>query len=284
MTVNITIQGIRGCFHEAAAIEYFSRAMPEATVSPVECATFEEMLSRLDKDSSLLGIMAIENTIAGPLLQNHELLRSSHLNIIGEHKMRISHSLASLPGQTLDEIKEISSHPMAIMQCWRYLSSLPQVKISEAFDTAGSAAEIAASQSPGKAAICSSLAANIYGLDILADAIETNKRNFTRFLILSHQLTASRYAPNRADKASLVFTLPHAQGALSKVLTILSFYDTNLTKIQSTPILGKEWEYRFYIDLTFSDYDKYRQAVEAVRPLTSQLRILGEYSQCMNPV
>ena len=223
--------------------------------------------------------MAVENTIAGPLLQNHELLRQSTLKVIGELKMRISHVLCALPGQEIDRLTEVNSHPMALMQCEQYLRRHPNLKIVERFDTAGSAEEIARDNLVGHAAVCGEYAAGLYGLDILERGIETNKRNYTRFLILADPLLASEMKPREEllDKASIVFTLPHSHGALSKVLTILSFYDVNLTKIQSLPIVGREWEYRFYVDLTFSSYVRYRQSIEAVRPLTNELRILGEY-------
>lgn len=286
MDIEITIQGIRGCFHEAAAIEYFTKHLPHASVKAVPCDTFEEMIERISATPSLLGIMAIENTIAGPLLQNHELLRKSQLTIAGEHKMRISHVLAALSGQKVDEIREVISHPMALMQCAQYLGSHPWMKMTETFDTAGSAAMIASERSTGKGAICSEFAAELYGLEPIAKGIETNKRNFTRFLIIGHhtRLAELHTLEHRPNKSSVVFTLPHEGGALSKVLTILSFYDMNLTKIQSTPLLGKEWEYRFYVDLTFTDYTKYVHAIDAVRPLTSDLRILGEYTECNNTI
>ena len=160
------------------------------------------------------------------------------------------------------------------------------MKMIETFDTAGSAKEIAEKGLTGHAAVCGEYAANLYGLNILERSIETNKRNFTRFLILADPLIAGEERPSERfiDKSSVVFTLPHDKGALSKVLTILSFYDINLTKIQSMPILGREWEYRFYIDLEFDSYSRYRQAVDAVRPLTNDLRILGEYTACKNEV
>jgi prephenate dehydratase len=230
-------------------------------------------------DASLLGIVAIENTIAGSLLGNHELLRQSSLKVIGEMKMRISHVLAALPGQAIDDLTEVNSHPMALMQCEQYLRRHPNLKMIEKFDTAGSAQEIAESNLVGHAAVCGEYAANLYGLNILERGIETNKRNFTRFLILADPLLASEIAPAEStiNKSSIVFTLPHTKGALSKVLTILSFYDINLSKIQSLPIIGREWEYRFYVDLTFDSIVRYHQALDAVRPLLNDLKILGEY-------
>lgn len=152
----------------------------------------------------------------------------------------------------------------------------------EWFDTAGAARDIAVQQLHNRAAICSSLAAKLYGLNILQDAIETNKRNFTRFLILAHNDLAETYRlpDDKINKASIVFSLPHTQGALSKILTILSFYDMNLTKIQSMPIIGKEWEYRFYIDLTFTNLTRYHQALNAIKPLLKDFKSLGEYAEC----
>ena len=239
----------------------------------------------MNNDRSLLGIIAIENTIAGSLLQNHELLRKSELSIIGEYKLRISHVLAALPGETMDDILEVNSHPMALMQCGDFLQAHPKMKVVEKDDTAGSAQEISHRHLSGHAAICGKLAAEIYNMNVLAEGIETNKRNFTRFLILadpSHREIL--IAGKRINKASLVFSLPHTQGSLSKVLTILSFYDINLSKIQSMPIIGKEWEYRFYIDLTFDNFTRYKQSLEAIRPLTKDFKILGEYAEFNQPL
>ncbi len=278
----VTIQGVAGCYHDAAARLYFK----DEEITTIPCDSFPDMFEMLDNDASLIGILAIENTIAGSLLQNHELLRKSNLRIVGEMKMRISHTLAALPGQTIDSLTEVNSHPMALLQCEQFLNRHPNLKMIEKFDTAGSAKEIAENNLMGHAAICGEYAANLYGLNILEREIETNKRNFTRFLILADPLLANELLPseNLINKASIVFTLPHSKGALSKVLTILSFYDINLSKIQSMPIIGREWEYRFYIDLTFDSFARYRQSIEAVRPLINDLRILGEYSECKNEI
>lgn len=276
-TKRITIQGVAGCYHDAAARQYFAGQ----SVETIPCDTFPHMFDTLSTDASLLGIMAIENTIAGSLLQNHELLRQSNLRVVGEHKMRISHCLAALPGQSIESLNEVNSHPMALMQCEQFLQRHPNLRMVEKFDTAGSAAQIAQEHLTGHAAVCGEYAAELYGLDILARSIETNKRNFTRFLILADPAVAPSLTDARtADKSSIVFTLPHSQGALSKVLTILSFYDMNLSKIQSLPIVGREWEYRFYVDVTFDNPIRYHQAIEAVRPLTNDFKILGEYSSC----
>lgn len=275
MKKRVTIQGVNGCFHEAAARAYFAGE----DIDVVPCTTFSSMFDCLKADSSLIGAMAIENTIAGSLLQNHELLRQSNLTVIGEYKMRISHVLCALPGQTIEQLTEVNSHPMALMQCERFLQNHPNLKMVEKADTAGSAEEIARLRLRGHAAICSKLAAELYGLQVLEEGIETNKRNFTRFLILADPVVAADIMRDvKKDKASLVFTLPHTQGSLAKLLTIFSFYDINLSKIQSIPIIGREWEYRFFINLTFDDYTRYRQSIEAVKPLIADFKILGEYA------
>ena len=273
--IQVAIQGVEGCFHEVAARNYFAGE----EVQSVECATFDDLFERVEADKSLCGIVAIENTIAGSLLQNHELLRESNLAVVGEYKLRISHVLCALPGDTMESIREVHSHPIALMQCGDFLKRHPSFKVVERDDTAGSAREIAERGLHGHAAICSARAARRYGMEILEEGIETNKHNFTRFLVVAHTDTQSSMQAPQPDKASLVFSLQHARGSLSKVLTILSFYDINLTKIQSLPIIGHEWEYRFYIDLTFDDAVRYNQAVAAILPLVSDLKTLGEYAE-----
>lgn len=172
------------------------------------------------------------------------------------------------------------SHPIALMQCVDFLDTLPGIKVVEHEDTALAAKDIADRQSRGHAAICSERAAQIYGLDILARGIETNKHNFTRFLLFGNPWVVEEIQKDDViNKASVVFTLPHAEGSLSKVLSVFSFYDINLTKIQSLPIIGKEWEYQFYVDVKFADYDRYKQSLDAIRPLIKELIILGEYPE-----
>ena len=272
----VTIQGIAGCYHDAAAHEFFG----DEEIETIPCDTFPSMFDTLRGDPSLFATLAIENTIAGSLLQNHELLRKSNMTIIGEQKMHISHVLAALPVQSIESLTEVNSHPMALMQCENFLLRHPNMKMVEKNDTAGSACEIAEKQLMGHAAICGKYAAQLYGLEVLAEDIQTIKRNFTRFLILADPMAEQTLNPlHKKNKASLVFALPHEQGSLSQVLAIFSFYGMNLTKIQSLPILGREWEYRFYINLTFDDYTRYRQSVDAVRPLISDFKILGEYEE-----
>lgn len=270
----VAIQGVHGCFHEIAARSYFM----DEELEILECTTFKEVFEAMKNDSSVIGVVAIENTIAGSLLQNHDLLRNSNSWIIGEHKLRIKQNLCALPGDNEYTITEIHSHPIALMQCAEYLDGHGQWKLVEEEDTASSARNIAKGQQKGCAAVCSMLAAELYGLEVVQESIETNKHNFTRFLILADRWIAEDLNKGKQiNKSSLVFAVSHAPGALSKVLAIFSFYDINLTKIQSLPIVGREWEYLFYIDLTFEDYLRYKQSLDAITPLTRNLKILGEY-------
>ena len=277
----VAIQGVSGAFHEIAARQYFDGE--EIEILP--CITFKDLFKALAADETLLGIIAIENTIAGSLLQNHNLLRESGCMIVGEHKLRIEHNLAALPGQSLQDLDEVYSHPIALMQCEDFLDSHRHMKAIESEDTALSAKEIADRTILRRAAICSSLAAEKYGLEIIAKGIETNKRNFTRFLLIAEpSLAGIMVNGTLLNKSSLVFTLPHEEGSLAKVLSILSFYHVNLTKIQSLPIIGREWEYQFYINLTFDDYTRYRQSLDAIRPLTKDFQLLGEYKAAVTPI
>ena len=270
----IAIQGIEGSFHDIAAHRFFEGEEVEL----VCCNTFEEMFAQLKADADLLGLMAIENTIAGSLLHNYELLRDSGMTIVGEHKLRISHSIMCLPGENWEDLTEVNSHPVALMQCRKFLSEHPNLKAVETDDTAGAAADISREHRHGHAAICHRDAADIYGMKVLQEGIETNKHNFTRFLVLAQTEMASAIRSTKhIDKASLVFTLPHEEGSLSAILSVLSFYKLNLTKIQSLPIIGQEWQYMFYIDLSFNDEKRYQQAINAITPLTRELKQLGTY-------
>ena len=274
MTKRIAIQGIKGSFHDIAAHRYFT----DGEFELVCCDTFEEVFARMHEDEQLISLVAIENTIAGSLLHNYELLRESGATIVGEHKLRISHSIMCLPGEDWDDISEVNSHPVSLMQCRDFLSRHRRLKVVEVADTAGAAADISHGQWHGHAAICHKDAARIYGMKVLQEGIETNKHNFTRFLVLaSPQHSTALCNKDEVDKSSLVFTLPHEEGSLSAILSVLSFYKLNLTKIQSLPIIGKEWQYMFYIDLAFADYTRYRQAIGAITPLVKEMKILGEY-------
>ena len=272
----IAIQGEVGSYHDVASHCYFEGE----DIELVCCETFEEVFDEMKKDSNVIGMVAIENTIAGSLLHNYELIRQSGMQIVGEHKLRISHSIMCLPEDDCDDIKEVNSHPVALMQCRNFLKQHPTMKIVETDDTAGSAKNISEKGLRGHAAICSKYAAPLYGMKILEEGIETNKHNFTRFMVLADPWRAEELSvPSKSNKSSIVFSLPHSEGSLSQVLSIFSFYKINLTKIQSLPIIGREWEYMFYIDVMYDDYTRYRQSIDAVRPLTKQLKVLGEYKE-----
>lgn len=271
----IAIQGIKGSFHDIAAHQYFNND----DVELICCNTFEEIFQQMRDDYSRLGLMAIENTIAGSLLHNYELLRESGMTIIGEYKLHIEHSIMCLPEDDWSTITEVNSHPVALMQCRDFLSSHPKFKVVEAEDTAGAAEMISRKHLRGHAAICHAGAAPLYGLKVLEQGIEDNKHNFTRFLLMCDPWSADKMRDlHHTNKSSIVFTLTHEEGSLSQVLSIFSFYKINLTKIQSLPIIGREWEYMFYVDVSYDDYVRYRQSIEAVRPLLRELKILGEYN------
>ena len=269
----VAIQGGLGAYHAIAAENYFGEE-----VEIVPCSTFKDIFDNIKKDPDIIGIMAIENTIAGSLLPNYDLLKDNEFPIAGEYKQRISHCLAALPGQSIHDIKEIQSHPIALMQCKEFMNKLPNIRIVEHEDTALAARDIAKNQSKGIAAVCSAKAAEIYGLEILAKGIETNTHNYTRFLIFAQPWIVDTLQKDEVvNKASIVFTTAHTEGSLSHVLSVFSFYNINLTKIQSLPIIGREWEYQFYVDLKFADKTRFRQSLNAIHPLTTNLQILGEY-------
>lgn len=270
----IAIQGVIGSYHDMAAHCFFEGE----DIDLICCDTFEQLIDEIKHDGNVIGMMAIENTIAGSLLHNYELLCNNGMQIAGEHKLRISHSIMCLPEDDWTDIKEVNSHPVALMQCRDFLQKHPEMKIVETDDTAGSAKMIREQKLRGHAAICSKFAAPLYGMKILEEGIETNKHNFTRFLVVCDPWQAESICdPRKSNKASIVFCLPHNEGSLSQVLSIFSFYKINLTKIQSLPIIGREWEYMFYVDVTYDDYTRYRQSIDAMRPLTKQFKILGEY-------
>ena len=272
----IAIQGVPGSFHDIAAHKFFQGEEIEL----ICCDTFEEIFTHIQEDSSVIGMLAIENTIAGSLLHNYELMRDNGVTIVGEHKLRIKHNLVCLPEDDWDTLEEVHSHPVALAQCRNFLQRHPQMKVVEADDTAKSAEIIRQKNMRGHAAICSKYAAELYGMKILEESIETNKHNFTRFLVVADTWRADDLRQRgQSNKATIVFSLPHNEGSLSQVLSIFSFYKINLTKIQSLPIIGREWEYLFYVDVIFTDYLRFRQSIDAVSPLTRELKILGEYAE-----
>ena len=217
----IAIQGFKGSFHDIAAHQYFSGEQ----IQLICCATFEQVYENMRRDPTVIGMTAIENTIAGSLLHNYELLRESGATVVGEHKLHIEHCICCLPGDDWSTVTEVHSHPVALAQCNAFLSNHPDIKAVEAEDTAGSAEYIAKYNCKGWAAICNASAAKMYGLKILQDQIQDNKHNFTRFLVVSNPNKADFLRPlEKANKASIVFHVAHEEGSLSKVLTILSLW------------------------------------------------------------
>ena len=268
----IAIQGGYGAFHEIAANKYFK----DDTIEIVPRNTFKDLFSALKAGKVDFGITAIENSLAGSILPNYTLLLESNMKIIGEVFLRIKQNLIALPGQKIEDLKEVYSHPMAILQCQHYFEDYPSIKLIDSIDTALSAKQIAENKLEGIGAIASDLAASKYGLSILAEEIETHKVNYTRFLILEDK-NGRGFADIKVNKSSISFALAHKIGSLSKILSIFSYYDINLSKIQSMPIIGHDWEYQFYVDLEFDNYDMYQQSLKAVEPFTSNICLLGEY-------
>jgi prephenate dehydratase len=273
MRRKIAIQGVRGAFHDIVAHLYYE----SDEVEIIPCNTFDEVLKNVISGDADNGIMAIENSVAGSILPNYNLLREIPVAVIGEVYLRIEQNLIVLPGQKMEDIKEVCSHPMALLQCRSFFEQHPKIKLTEAVDTALMVKLIRDENMLGYGAIASEYSAKIYDMEILAAGIESNKQNYTRFLVLQKKNQGIKLVS--PEKVSLCFNTPHEVGSLSKVLSVLSYYNINLTKIQSLPILGCEWEYLFYIDLEFADYNRYLQSVEAIRPLTENLKILGEYTK-----
>ncbi len=273
---HVAIQGEKGSFHEIAALTFFGEE-----IEIKMCDSFPQLFRTMEEEKASFGVMAIENSVAGSILPNYALLRDSDYQILGEVYLRIAHHLMVLPGQSLQHIKEVHSHPMALLQCQAFLSQHPEIKMVEQADTAGSAKWIREKLISGVAAIASDLAAAYYELDILKRNIETNSRNFTRFLILckEEQIPPRKENPNKASLCFNLAGLSHKVGGLAQVLLVLSSHGMNLTKIQSLPLLGREWEYFFHIDLEFDSYAQYKRSLEAIRPIISELKILGEYSR-----
>jgi len=272
--ITIAIQGGYGAFHEIAAKAYFEPQ--EIDIMPNN--TFKDLMASLKQRQVDYGIMAIENSLAGSIIPNYALIKESKMQIIGEIYLRIRQNLVALKGQKIEDIKEVYSHPMAILQCQLFFDSYPEITLIESIDTALSAKMISDEKLKGKGAIASDVAAEKYGLEILAPSIETNKMNYTRFLIL-REANGHKEEIFNVNKSSIHFALANKSGSLSKILSILSYYDINLTKIQSLPIMGKDWEYQFYVDVVFDDYEWYLKSLDAIRPFTSELGILGEYEK-----
>lgn len=268
----VLIQGFAGAFHEIAARKYFS----EMQVEIVPALTFEQLVEELEAgENADVALMAIENTLAGSLMSNYQLLHRAQLTVTGEVYLRIQQNLMVMPGQTIEGLSEVYSHPIAIAQCREFFRQHPHIRLIEAEDTALSARHLREFPREGIGAIASTLAAEMYELNVLAHGIETNKRNYTRFLVLERSAAAK--TPVDADKASLSFAVDHEVGSLYKILAVLAAYNVNLTKIQSAPIIGKPWEYQFFVDFVTEGKVGCEQAIEAIRPLAHDLKIFGIY-------
>jgi prephenate dehydratase len=270
----VGIQGYAGAFHEIAARYCFQ----DNPIDIVPAHTFEDLVRMIEQQEQAdVGLMAIENTLAGSLMHNYKLLHESRLSISGEVYLRIKQNLMALPGQRIEDLREVHSHPIAIAQCHAFFARHPHIRLVETVDTALSARQIREQEQQGIGAIASDLAAQLYGMEILAESIETDKKNHTRFLVLQREEQAS--PKPTAEKASLSFAVNHEVGSLYKVLAVLAAYNANLTKIQSAPIIGHPWEYRFFLDFVMEGSVGFEHAIEAIRPLTHDLRVLGIYAK-----
>ena len=276
-TLKIAIQGVKASFHDVAARKFFTGK----TVVPVECSTFRILCDKLAASEADFALMAIENTIAGSILPNYALLETNGFKILGEVYLRIEMCLLALPGQKLEDIRFVQSHPMALLQCQDFLSTLSNIKQVEASDTAESAFEIKSRNLNGYAAIASRLAGETYGLTLLKENIETDRANFTRFLVLSRNKDYQR--PEGANKASIRFEAEHKPGSLAHILSILSNHSVNMTKIQSIPILGKPYQYGFHVDLEWSDPANYASAMNELKKNSLNLIHFGEYKSGVKP-
>ena len=269
LKMKIAIQGESGCFHEVAAHQYFNYDVIEI----IPCSTFDLTLNTVKSGEADFAVMAIENARSGSILYNYTLIRESGMKILGEHNLRVKQNLMALPGQSITEIREIRSHPIAIAQCMTYLNQYPGITLIESDDTAGSARRIRETNEKGVAAIAPSKAAEIYELEILASGIETYKQNYTRFHVVGNEEKGNR----RGNKVSICFSTGHKPGSLAKILVKLAELDINLSKIQSVPRLNGEWEYMFYLDLELNKNTKSEVIKRVLDKYTSNLEILGVY-------
>ncbi len=270
MPKRIAIQGIKGSFHHQVASEYFGK-----DIELTECLSFDRLVTSLLEKESSDAVMAIENSIAGSIIPNYALIDKNDLHIVGEHYLNIHHNLMALPGQHIEDIKEVYSHPMALLQCKEFFKKHPNIKLVEDSDTAEVAKRIADQQLKGVGAIAAAMAANLYNLDILAHEIQTIKHNETRFVVLH---TKNSLLPESAiNKASLCFTTDHKRGSLATVLNVMSDCRMNLTKIQSLPVIETPWVYAFFVDVTFADYEDFAKAKSIMSIMVGDFKVLGEY-------
>ena len=266
----IAIQGAEGSNHHKVARDFYG-----SNIELKECMSFDALVARLLEGSATDGVMAIENTIAGSIIPNYALIDSNNLHIVGEEYLNIHHHLMALPGQTIKSIKEVWSHPMALLQCKEFFKKYPHIKLVEDVDTAEVAKRIAKENIKGIAAIAPKIAAEIFGLQILEDDIQTIKDNSTRFVIVQTQLPT--HSIEGINKASLKFELSHKRGSLAAVLNVLSDCKMNLTKIQSLPVIETPWKYSFFVDITFDDYTEYQKLVKIIDIMAEDFKILGTY-------
>jgi prephenate dehydratase len=264
----VAIQGIKASFHEEAAFKFFGE-----DIETVECNSFKETFQKLAKGEADYVVMAIENSIAGSLLPNYSLLREYNFPVIGEVYLPIKLHLMALPGVKFEDIKTVTSHPIAIRQCGDFLDEFPKIKVVESSDTAACAKKIRDEQLTDTAAIANNLAAKLYGLTVLERSIESNKKNYTRFLIL----TDKQVDIKNPNKASLCFQVTNDAGSLVKVLNILAELDINMSKVQSMPVLGRRNEYNFYVDIEWNKAENYDDAIRRIVKHTINFSIMGEY-------
>ncbi|MCC8409057.1 prephenate dehydratase [Mucilaginibacter sp. UR6-1] len=270
-TPRVAIQGIRASFHEEAAFRYFGE-----DIQTIECNSFKQTFEALKNGEADYVVMAIENSIAGSLLPNYSLLLNYNFPVVGEVYLPIQLHLMALPGVAFEDVKTAMSHPIAIRQCVDFFEDYPQIKIVESNDTAACAKRIREEQLTDTVAIANTLAAKLYGLEILERRIESNKKNFTRFLILTTHDNAVKV---EANKASLCFQVSNEVGSLAKVLNILAENNINMSKIQSMPVLGKRNEYNFYLDVEWTAQQQYDTALRQILKYTHNFNILGEYKR-----
>lgn len=275
--MKIAIQGIKGSFHHIVANKYFGN-----DIELVECMSFADIPLLLNDEKVDAAVMAIENSIAGAILPNYALIDEHDLNIGGEVFVNIHHHLMALAGQSLKDIREVWSHPMALLQCRKFLRNLGHIKVIEEKDTAEVAKRIREKNLVGIAAIASKMAADMYTLDVIEDDIQTIKNNSTRFFILKKN-NGSPYYPSKLgsvkDKASIKFVTKHDAGSLAEILDIFGKHEINLTKIQSLPIIDKPWNYAFFVDLVIDDFVSYKNALHLISKKVTHLKVLGEYHQ-----
>jgi prephenate dehydratase len=270
MRTKIAIQGIKGSFHHQVAQEYYDQ-----NVVVDECLSFEELVASLLSGKSDQAIMAIENSIAGPIIPNYALIDKNNLHIIGEHYLDIHQNLMALKGQKIEDIQEVHSHPMALLQCMEFLKKYPKIKLVEDKDTAETARRIHENQLKGIAAIASKTASVMYDLEILAPEIQTINNNMTRFVIINKE--DSFVDENEINRASIKFELDHKRGSLAAVLNVMSDCKLNLTKIQSLPKIETPWKYSFFVDVTFEKYEDYSKAKSLIAIMAEYFKVLGEY-------